>query len=424
MNPQAQHAFEPEEIMAYLDGELAPARALEVATHLDHCAECARLAEAIRGTSAQMHEWTVEAPSPEMDEFVLSAIRGTAPPVRKESAIRRLKNWWHANGWIGLAKSPYPYALASVLLLVILTGGILLQRMPASRVADYIAAERKAQSAPTDVQPAPPPPGEPIARIQYEAADQLESNESGRGEGGGNAPSLSAVTTPMIAETAAITIVPANYEQASSSLEALAKAHGGYVQKLDASAQAGQARSVSATLRIPATQLSGFLSDAKKLGRVVQFSQENEEVTDQYVDVTARLKSARTTEQRLIELQSTRTGKLSDVLDVERELERVRGEIEQMQGEQAVLVHRVQYASVDLSLQEEYRENLRSDATSKGTRIWNAVVEGFHNLENGAVSLLVFLLAYGPSILFWVAIVTVPVWLIWRRRRRTQTAPK
>lgn len=424
MNPQAQHAFEPEEIMAYLDGELAPARALEVATHLDHCAECARLAEAIRGTSAQMHEWTVEAPSPEMDEFVLSAIRGTAPPVRKESAIRRLKNWWHANGWIGLAKSPYPYALASVLLLVILTGGILLQRMPASRVADYIAAERKAQSAPTDVQPAPPPPGEPIARIQYEAADQLESNESGRGEGGGNAPSLSAVTTPMIAETAAITIVPANYEQASSSLEALAKAHGGYVQKLDASAQAGQARSVSATLRIPATQLSGFLSDAKKLGRVVQFSQENEEVTDQYVDVTARLKSARTTEQRLIELQSTRTGKLSDVLDVERELERVRGEIEQMQGEQAVLVHRVQYASVDLSLQEEYRENLRSDATSKGTRIWNAVVEGFHNLENGAVLLLVFLLAYGPSILFWVAIVTVPVWLIWRRRRRTQTAPK
>jgi Domain of unknown function (DUF4349) len=102
----------------------------------------------------------------------------------------------------------------------------------------------------------------------------------------------------------------------------------------------------------------------------------------------------------------------------------VRGEIEQMQGEQAVLVHRVQYASVDLSLQEEYRENLRSDSASKLTTIRNAVVEGFRNLEDGIVSLLVFLLAYGPSMLFWLAIVGLPTWQIWRRRHRAQSAAK
>lgn len=441
MNPQEQHAFEPDEIMAYLDGELAPVQALEVATHLDHCAECARLAEGIRSTSSQMREWTVEAPSPQMGEVALSTLKRFPAPAQKKNLISWVKDWWHASGWIGLAKSPYSWVVGCLVLAACLTLGshFLSHSQSENEVLDaweqmqqlgrvHVPAATKSSRSNPVASPAPSATqGEPIARIQYEAANQLETNESeaeGEGAGGGNAPALSAVTTPMIAQTASVTIVPANYEQASASLEALAKTHGGYLQKLDASAQAGQARSVSATLRIPAAQLGDFLSEAKKLGRVVQFSQENEEVTDQYVDVTARLKSARTTEQRLIELQSTRTGKLSDVLEVERELERVRGEIEQMQGEQAVLVHRVQYASVDLSLQEEYRENLHSESTSKLTTIWNAVVEGFRNLENGIVSLLVFLLAYGPSILFWLAIVGVPAWLIWRRRHRAQSPAK
>lgn len=439
MNQQAKHAFEPEEIMAYLDGELAPGRALEVATHLDHCAECARLAEGIRGTSSQMREWTVEAHSPQMDEVVLSAIQGIPPPKGKKNVLSRLMDWWRANGWVGLAKSPFLWAPAVLLLLFwIFTPSLLRVRFTPEEARELLAAKQQrdaasslsASRASRDVAPAPPPAASAEFERQqnYARADQLaqtdESMKQAADSGGGNAPALSAVTAPMIAQTASVTLVPSNYDQASGGLEALAKAHGGYVQKLDATAQVGQARSISATLRIPSVELTAFLSDTKKLGRVVEFSQENEEVTDQYVDVTARLKSARTTEQRLIELQSTRTGKLSDVLEVERELERVRGEIEQMQGEQAVLVDRVQYSSVDLSLEEEYRENLRSESTSKMTTIWNAVVEGFHHLQDGIVSLLVFLLAYGPSILFWLAIVGVPVWLIWRRRRRAQSAAK
>jgi cytochrome c-type biogenesis protein CcmH/NrfF len=128
-----------------------------------------------------------------------------------------------------------------------------------------------------------------------------------------------------------------------------------------------------------------------------------------------RLKSARATEQRLIELLGARTGKLSDVLDAERELARIRGEIESMQGQNAILVHRVSYATVQVELSEEYRERLST--TSKRTKIWNALVEGFGNLEDGAVAALVFLLAFGPSILLWLAVLALPSWLIWRRYR-------
>ena len=57
-----------------------------------------------------------------------------------------------------------------------------------------------------------------------------------------------------------------------------------------------------------------------------------EDVGEEYVDVQARVANAHRLEQRLIEVLATKTGKLSDILNVERELARVREEIERMEG--------------------------------------------------------------------------------------------
>ena len=222
---------------------------------------------------------------------------------------------------------------------------------------------------------------------------------------------------PMIVQTASLNILATNYDEASAAIEKLAAAHDGYVEKLDAKAQTGNARELSAALRIPTKQLDGFLADVRKLGHVEEETRSNEEVSDQYVDLQARLKSARATEQRLIELLGTRTGKLDDVLEAERELARIRGEIEGMQGQSAILVHRVNYATVQVELSEEYRQVLGSGPMSTGTKIRNAAVEGFSNLEEGAVALVVFVFAVGPSLLFWLAILLVPGWFIWKRIR-------
>jgi hypothetical protein len=74
-----------------------------------------------------------------------------------------------------------------------------------------------------------------------------------------------------------------------------------------------------------------------------------------------------------------------------------------------------------VGLNEEYRQILGSGTISTGTKIRNAAVEGFRNLQDGAVGLLVFLFAVGPSLMFWLAISLVPGWFAWRRfRARTQ----
>jgi hypothetical protein len=226
-------------------------------------------------------------------------------------------------------------------------------------------------------------------------------------------------TAPMIEQTASLSIVANNYDEASSAIEKLAKAHGGYIEKLEGHSQSGSSRSLSASLRVPANQLDAFLADLRRLGHIESDPLTNEEVSAQYVDLQARLKVAQATERRLVELLGARTGRLEDLLDVERELARVRSEVESMQGESALMLHQVSYATVQVELSEEYHQKLHSDS-SLGTKLRNAFVTGLKNLQDAILGILIFFLNYGLTIVFWLAIILIPAWLLRRffQRRR------
>jgi len=410
MERNAQHAFDAEEVMAYLDGELEARRAAELAAHLVSCSECQEVAQGFRALSERMLSFEVEHPSAGMNEKVVTALESdkSANEAGTSRALNhRVWNWRH----VFARPRNWAIACAAAAVVAILAIGIPNRRQPGSlplngrNFTDIVKLERqqnatsstyksslsKDDNGSAEPEPAPPP-----------ADEELKPPES---------------VGPMIVQTASLTILATNYDEASAAIEKLAAAHGGYVEKLDAKAQTGNARELTASLRIPTKQLDGFLADVRKLGHVEEETRSNEEVSDQYVDLQARLRSARATEQRLIELLGTRTGKLQDVLEAERELARVRGEIESMQGQGTLLVHRVNYATVQVDLNEEYRQVLGSGVISTGTKIRNAAVEGFRNLQDGAVGLLVFLFAVGPSLLFWLAILLIPGWFAWKRFR-------
>src|SRR5208337_3823381 len=68
------HSVVPEEVMAYLDGELSSAEARTVAVHFDECTECANLAAQFRATSQSLSSWTV----PTIPSTLEEAINGSA----------------------------------------------------------------------------------------------------------------------------------------------------------------------------------------------------------------------------------------------------------------------------------------------------------------------------------------------------------
>jgi hypothetical protein len=409
MNPSTQHAFNSEEVMAYLDGELEPQRAAALAEHLAHCRECEALAAQFRNVAVRLLEFQIESVPSELNATVLRALEtdiGTEIGAKSGAVEKRRK-------WRPRVASPYTWAFACLLIVALILKLGLPNLMNlgggAFTTTGRIAKSRSIDTANTAFSP---------YMSEMRAVPNAKAMIAG---GGGDAESgaieAPAPTGPMIAQTASLTIVASNYNEASASVDRLAASQGGYVQKLATEDQLAAAREFSATVRVPAAQLGGFLAELRKLGHVEQETRTNEEVTDQYVDLQARLKSARASEQRMLELLATRTGKLEDVLDAERELARIREEIESMERQRILLAHRVNYATVEIQLREVYREKLDSRSTSTATKIWNAAVEGYGNLEDGAIGMLLFLLAYGPEILFWLAIVLLPGWIIWRWRR-------
>jgi hypothetical protein len=224
---------------------------------------------------------------------------------------------------------------------------------------------------------------------------------------------------PMIIRSAQLSLITKEFDKARANLEGILKRHRGYVGELKAGGTTGSGRTLTATLRVPADQLDATLTEVKTLGRVESESQSGQDVTSQYVDLQARLSNARNTEQRLTDLLRNRTGKLSDVLQVEQEVDRVRGQIEQMEAERKNMSNQVSYATLNATIAEDYKAQLQVVPPSTSTRLRNAAVEGYRSMADGVVSLALFLLSTGPSLLLWGVVLFLPARLIWKKVRRS-----
>jgi len=225
----------------------------------------------------------------------------------------------------------------------------------------------------------------------------------------------------MIARTADLKLVVERFDEARQGMDRILTQHKGYVAHLSVSAGNDSARILIASLRVPADQLDTCIAELKELGRVTQESQAGEEVRRQHQDLTARLKNSRNTEARLNEVLQQRDGKITDVLDVEKESARVRGEIEQMEAERQSLEHRVDFATIDLRLSEQYKAQLNSPAPSVETQLRNAVIDGFRNASENLLGIVLFLAESVPTLLLWFAILFFPLRMLWRRYQRAYT---
>jgi hypothetical protein len=356
------HPIAQEELMAYLDGELSPDRATNAAGHLEHCRECQDVAADLQGVSRRLMAWSVESSKVEITEAMAAAL--SEPRQKSTRQVSR--------------KSKWVMALVAAGLVVFLLSTV----MPS---------------------------------IMYQAEQMANPRFAAPGR------RSAMVANVMIAHTAQLTVITREFDKARGAVEDILKRHKGYIGHLNVYAPVGAGRSLDATLRVPADQLFPMMAEIKRLGRVETESQSGEEVTSQYIDLDARLTNTRYTEQRLTDLLGQRTGKLADVLSVEVELGRVRSEIERMEAEKKSLANRVDFATLNATVREDYQAMISLGPFSISARFRNAAVEGYRSTVESMVGAIAFLLAYGPVIVLWVAILFFPARLVWRRMRRSPT---
>jgi hypothetical protein len=147
-----------------------------------------------------------------------------------------------------------------------------------------------------------------------------------------------------------------NFDDAVQKITAFAKEEHGYVATTSSQKQANGKLRGQVIVKVLPENLDRFLQKIRGLGELKNQTLGTEDVTKAYFDTDARLKNARVMEQRLIEMLKTKTGKVSDLLQVEKELGRVREDIEKMQGELKYWDSQVQLATVTISLAEKDME--------------------------------------------------------------------
>ncbi|NLZ93560.1 MAG: DUF4349 domain-containing protein [Firmicutes bacterium] len=175
-------------------------------------------------------------------------------------------------------------------------------------------------------------------------------------------------------------------------------------------------RTARLVLRLPAAQLEKVLAEIKTIGIVRHSSTGSNDVTLNYIDLEARIRNLQLQEERLLEiLKQAET--VEDILRVEEELGRVRGELEAKTAEFRYLKDRVDYATIEISLQETVTAS--SSITGSGLKgVWqrsrNGFVKSINAMLTGAGNLLVALVSALPY-LFIISLAGIPLYVLIRK---------
>jgi hypothetical protein len=165
-----------------------------------------------------------------------------------------------------------------------------------------------------------------------------------------------ALSNRKLIRNATVELEIVSFDNAVQKISAFANEEHGYVATTDSQKQANGKLRGQVVVKVLPENLDHFLQKIRSLGELKNQTLGSEDVTKAYFDTDARLKNAHVMEQRLIDMLKTKTGKVSDLLQVEKELGRVREEIEKMQGELKYWDSQVQFATVTISLTEKDME--------------------------------------------------------------------
>jgi len=214
--------------------------------------------------------------------------------------------------------------------------------------------------------------------------------------------------------TAEVRLAADRLASVQRELARLVRAHGGYVAAEAINGDPGAPRMGVWKLRVPVERYDAFIQAVTRLGELQQIHSDSQDVTEEFFDLEARLANKRVEEQRLLQHLRQSTARLTDILAVERELSRVRGEIEQMQGRLRFLASQAEMTTITVTVQEarDYVPSARPAFTSRIARTFGESLGMLAETLQGAVLVLAALLPW----LLTAGFLGVPAWLLFRRK--------
>ncbi|HEY9685420.1 MAG TPA: DUF4349 domain-containing protein [Coleofasciculaceae cyanobacterium] len=227
---------------------------------------------------------------------------------------------------------------------------------------------------------------------------------------------------PQLIKEANVTMKVDKVSEAGKRVKQLVRNLGGYItmENTTLSDEAGSYRNATLTIRLPQSNLDRFLDAAGNVGKILSESISATDVSKELVDTEARIRNLQAEEKALQQIMN-RAGKIPEVLEVSRELARVRGEIEQAQGNLNFMRSQVAYSTVNISLSENMITPAVNAKPGIVTVISNTVQEAWSALYGfilGLISLAIWLLFFLPVVgLMLYGVGWVIRWMVIRAHR-------
>ncbi len=226
-----------------------------------------------------------------------------------------------------------------------------------------------------------------------------------------------------IIRNADLTLEANSPEEAQQKISAIAESKKGFVVESTQSssdAQATTRETVAMTIRVPAEKFDETLNEIRQnASRVIVETVKGEDVTEEFIDIEARLKAKKALEQQFLEIMK-RSNSVEDALNVQRELAEVRGEIEQIEGRKRFLENQASLSTIKITLQSP----TAFSANSSGFfyQLKESVGSGYSAALNFILILITIIIALLPVLL----LVVLPIYLIlryfWRKREKQNLA--
>ena len=258
------------------------------------------------------------------------------------------------------------------------------------------ACGAKKEAAPAASAPAA---SEPMAEEYYYGADMEMSMTQSAGDGG------TVVTGQKLIRTASLEMETLDFETTNQTLTDLVEKMGGYMESSNIRNRSSGYRHANYVIRIPAERYEDFFNQAGSLCHETWRSTSQEDISEMYYDTQGRLKTQQIKLERLQSLLA-KAENMEDIITIESAISETEQLIDSYSGTLRHYDGKVDYATIDLSLNEVYKYSNTEEAPATfGDRLGNSFTSGWSNFVD-AVEDLVVGLAYGWM---WIVILAVAV---------------
>ncbi len=321
----------------YIDGGLREEEISEIDEHLKNCSSCQAEVEDLKNNLNYLKRFSkINAPD-ELMESIINNIKGAKKDSKSKeendsNIIKRIKDFFAEKK----VRTVYPAAAALLIFLIVLSFG-------GNNFTHYFNTQNYTP--------------------EYDlngTAKNVYKNQSFNFESDSvlNHRTLSVNEEIQqknidlqrkIIQTAVIDLEIEKMDNIEEKIIKIVQEYNAYIAESRSWIDSNDKKNIYYNLRIPSENFSAAINEVSLLAEVTSSRISSRDVTEEYVDVEARLKNLKLQEQRYRDLLN-RAEKVEDILKVERELERIRGTIESLEGRMNYLKNQISLSTLEINI--------------------------------------------------------------------------